>query len=423
MARNFPVVPWLDGATLYEVNIRQYTPEGSFSAFATHLPRLAELGVKILWLMPVTPISKEGRKGTLGSYYACADYKAVNPEYGTLDDLRQLVQQAHALGMQVILDWVANHTGLDHVWTQSNPGFYKRNLSGKFYDSHGWDDVIDLNYYDGTMRHAMIDAMAFWIRECDIDGFRCDMAHLVPRDFWRQARTALDPLKPLFWLAETEDLHYLDVFDSCYSWRWMHATEDYRKKTAGLNSLIQLAGAYENDFPASTLPLFFTSNHDENSWNGTDIEKYGDALKALSVFNFTWYGLPLLYSGQELPNEKRLKFFDKDQIDWNRPLAMQEFYKQLISIHATHPAILAGANARPQWVATDKANAVLAFTRRYNDQELLVILNLSADPQQIGFASATIDGNYTDLLNGGSKELKAATGLYLGPWGYFVGKR
>ena len=423
MARNFPVAPWLNGSTIYEVNIRQYTPEGSFSAFAAHLPRIAEMGVKILWFMPVTPISKSARKGSLGSYYACADYKAVNPEFGTMDEWRQLIQQAHSLGMYVILDWVANHTGLDHVWTQSNPEFYKRNVSGKFYDTHGWDDVIDLNYYDGGMRSAMIDAMAFWIRECDIDGFRCDMAHLVPRDFWRQARTSLDPLKSLFWLAETEDLNYLDVFDACYSWRWMHAAEDFYKKTVSFNSLLQLAGTYEKDFTEGTWPLLFTSNHDENSWNGTEFEKYGDAVKALSVFNFTWYGLPLLYSGQELPSEKRLKFFDKDQINWKEPLAMQEFYTHLINIHASHPAILAGAAARPQWVATDKANAVMAYTRKYNNQELLVVLNLSADPQQISFTAAENEGAYTDLLNGGTKDLKAATGLYLEPWGFFIGDR
>lgn len=420
MARKFPAVPWMRSGTLYEVNLRQYTPEGSFKAFGQHLPRLAGMGVQILWFMPVTPISVAGRKGTLGSYYACSDYRSVNPEFGTLEDFRQLVQQAHDLSMKVIIDWVANHTGLDHVWTQTHPGFYKKNAAGEFYDTHGWDDVIDLNYYDQPMRRAMIEAMEFWIRECDIDGFRCDMAHLVPRDFWQQARTALDPLKPLFWLGETEDLNYLDVFDSCYAWRWMHATEKYFRKEADLRSLVQLLSSYEKDFSEGTLPLFFTANHDENSWNGTEFEKYGEAARLLAVFSFTWHGLPLIYSGQELPNHKRLKFFDKDQIEWTADIELHAFYQSLCKLHTTHPAIIAGA--RPQWLATDRNDTVLAFSRIHNNQELLVVLNCAAIPQTVNFSLHTINGEYTDAITGKMVTLQNAA-LELPAWGYFAGIR
>lgn len=417
MARKFPAVPWMQSSTLYEVNVRQYTPEGSLNAFSHHLPRLADMGVQLLWFMPITPISVSGRKGTLGSYYACGDYISINPEFGTLEDFRNLVRQAHDLGMKVIIDWVANHTGLDHVWTRTHPHFYKKNAAGQFYDTHGWDDVIDLNYYDQPMRRKMIESMAFWIKECDIDGFRCDMAHLVPRDFWQQARAALDPLKPLFWLAETEDLHYLDVFDSCYAWRWMHATEKYFRKETDLKSLVQLMAQYEKDYTTQTLPLFFTANHDENSWNGTEYEKYGDAAKLLALFSFTWHGMPLIYSGQELPNHKRLKFFDKDLIEWNDHIELHNFYKALIRLHATHPAIL--ASATPQWLATDRNDAVLAFTRTYEGKELLVVLNCSDAPQQINFSGTAVTGNYTDVLTGHPIGL-ATPSLYLPAYGYWV---
>ncbi|HYE56723.1 MAG TPA: alpha-amylase family glycosyl hydrolase, partial [Chitinophagaceae bacterium] len=208
MSPLFRPLEWSLSTNLYEVNTRQYTPEGTFKAFAPSLHRLKDMGVEVLWFMPITPISKEVRQGTLGSYYACSDYTSINPEFGTLDDFKQIVRQSHELGMKVIIDWVANHTGWDHWWTKTHPGYYIRNAEGKMYDKHGWHDVIDLNYYNHHLRRDMIEAMKFWVAECDIDGFRCDMAHLVPLDFWRAARTELDAVKPLFWLAETETLAY-----------------------------------------------------------------------------------------------------------------------------------------------------------------------------------------------------------------------
>src|ERR1043165_6217255 len=200
MTRRFSPLAWSINSNIYEVNVRQYTPEGTFNAFAKHLPRLKDMGIEILWFMPITPISQEKRQGTLGSYYSCSDYKAINPEFGTEADFKALVKKAHELGLKVIIDWVANHTGWDHVWTRSNPEFYKKDETGNFYDTNNWHDVIDLNYYDFTMRKAMIDAKGYWVKQCDIDGFRCDMCHLVPLDFWYQARVELDVLKPLFWL-------------------------------------------------------------------------------------------------------------------------------------------------------------------------------------------------------------------------------
>ncbi|WEK38044.1 MAG: alpha-amylase family glycosyl hydrolase [Candidatus Pseudobacter hemicellulosilyticus] len=415
MQRRFTPVPWFSHASLYEVNIRQYTPEGTFNAFARHLPRLADMGIQILWFMPVTPISQQGRKGELGSYYACSDYVATNPEFGSLEDFKAMVSQAHALGMKVIIDWVANHTGLDHVWTQTSPGFYKQNADGKFYDTHGWDDVIDLNYYDQPMRQAMIDAMAFWVREAGIDGFRCDMAHLVPRDFWQQARTSLDPLKHLFWLAETEDLHYLEVFDCCYAWRWMHLTEKFIKGDVDTRSLVELLNSYEKEFPYNTCPLFFTSNHDENSWNGTEYEKYGDAAHILAVLSCTWDGLPLIYSGQELPNHKRLKFFDRDPIEWGsgQP-ALHDFYKALLQLRLRHPALQAGRDANPQWLSTNAGGAALAWVRKAGDRRVITILNCSKDLLLLQLPG--VSGLFTNIFDGTVHSLDPETALPLDGW-------
>lgn len=393
----FKPVSWAAQTNLYEVNIRQYSQEGSFNAFAKHLPRLKEMGVETLWFMPITPISKEGMLGSLGSYYACSDYKAINPEFGTLSDFKKLVKAAHKQGMKVIIDWVANHTGLDHVWAKSSPGFYKQNAEGNFYDSNGWEDVIDLNYYSGPMRMAMIDAMTFWVEECDIDGFRCDMAHLVPLDFWRQARLALDPLKPLYWLAETEDVHYLEVFDTCYAWQWMHETDKYCKGNSNLHTLKEVLSRYSKEFPPHTSQLFFTSNHDENSWNGTELEKYGDLSKVLAIFSILWRGVPLIYSGQEIPNPKRLKFFDKDPIDWTPPVSLHGFYKMLLDLHASHPAL--SNEVLPEWVPNSAEERIFSFVRKTGNRTVLVLLNFSYDPQSLALYSDDFKGTYRSLFS------------------------
>lgn len=223
MTLNDSKVPgWVASTNIYEVNLRQYTKEGTLSAFAKHLPRLKDMGVEIIWFMPVTPISVKNRKGTLGSYYACSSYVQVNPEFGTMDDFKNIVTQIHALGMKVIIDWVANHTGWDHEWTVAHPEYYNRNADGSFKPPvENWEDVIHLNFNNPQLREAMIDAMKFWVDECNIDGFRCDMAMLVPFDFWLEARKELDAIRPLFWLGEFDqwggDEPYALAFDVSYS--------------------------------------------------------------------------------------------------------------------------------------------------------------------------------------------------------------
>lgn len=373
MSQKFSTVDWAKGSNIYEVNIRQYTKEGTFAAFAKHLPRLKEMGVEILWLMPITPISEKVRQGNLGSYYACSSYTSINPEFGSLKDFKNLVNESHELGFKIIIDWVANHTGWDHHWTFEHPHWYRKDASGVFTEINGWHDVIDLDFSNETMRKALTKAMHYWVKECDIDGFRCDMAHLVPLDFWINARKECETIKPLFWLAECDDPNYHHAFDASYAWNWMHITEKISRQEASLHDVRNCLHHY-SQYPNQAIKLFFTSNHDENSWNGTEIEKYGKLVKAWSVFSATWKGIPLIYSGQEIPNTRRLAFFDKDEIDWNQPLLMADFYKTLLQLCRTNQAIAEGETFN---LPTNNDDSLLAFMRKSGDDAVLVILNLS----------------------------------------------
>lgn len=400
--RRFKPVDWCHSTNIYEVNLRQYTPEGSFRAFARELPRLRDMGIEILWFMPITPIATEKRKGSLGSYYACSDFTSTNPEYGTLEDFKSLVSEAQILGFKVIIDWVANHTGWGHSWTISNPGYFKKNDFGEFFDSHGWDDVIDLDFDNKEMRKALIEAMRFWIKECGIDGFRCDMAMLVPLDFWIEARTALDEEKKLFWLAECEEANYHQAFDVTYTWEWMHKTVEFVKHHQDIHNLDHLLWKYNHDFPTGAMRMFFTSNHDENSWNGTEFEKYGEAHKTLAVFSATWNGIPLIYSGQELPNRKRLKFFDKDTIEWNGHCLYHDFYKVLLTLRKNHPALRAGDDSVSTLrLRTNADQHIFGFLRKCGEDEVLVLLNLSPyDGVGFTISDDIVHGAYQDAFSG-----------------------
>ena len=373
----FRKVAWSYNTNIYEVNVRQYTSEGTFRAFAGHMPRLKDMGVEVLWFMPITPISIKGRKGTLGSYYACSNYTDINPEFGTLEDFRWLVSYAHQLGFKVMIDWVANHTGLDHQWTIEHPEYYLQNEHGGFYDKHGWDDVIDLNYYNSGLRRAMIDSMKFWVETCGIDGFRCDMAHLVPLDFWREARGELDAIRPLFWLAESDEPAYHEAFDASYTWVWMHKSHDFCKRNMTLPELKKVLLHQQERFPRHAFRCYFTTNHDENSWNGTEFEKFGPAAKVLAVFSSTWNGIPITYSGQEIPNNRRLRFFEKDQIDWNKKPEFHDFYKQLFNLRKTHPALQAGDVSETRFIETNADDFVMVYERTSGDDKVIVALNFS----------------------------------------------
>ena len=416
---------WKNSTNVYEVNVRQYTKEGSFNAFVKELPRLKDMGVQTLWFMPVTPIAQKNKKGTLGSYYAAADYTSINPEFGTLQDFKNLVEEAHKQGFKVIIDWVANHTGWDHVWTKEHPEYYKRDsATGDFAVASGMDDIIELDFKNPALRRAMIAAMRFWIDETKIDGFRCDLAFWVELDFWIEAKKELDPEKKLFWLGELDPLEnpdYMQVFDAAYTWTWMHKTQEFYKKLHSVDFLDTVLNKYES---ITGMKAWFTTNHDENSWNGTEYEKYGDAAKAFAVFSSTWPGIPLIYSGQEAPNHKRLKFFDKDPIEWNGTYALHDFYKTLLNLHSKNPALNGNSKLAPVFrLQTSDSEHVLAYLRKNEDDEILVLLNLSNKSLEVAVDSEMVKGKFIDVFNNIETDFDVNNNIVLGPWAYFVGRK
>jgi glycosidase len=307
----------LENAIIYEANIRQYSPEGTFSKFTEDIPKLKELGVKIIWVMPIYPISNTKSKGSLGSYYAISDYTKVNPEFGNLDDVKNLVDIAHKNGIYVILDWVANHTGWDHVWLKSNPEYYTKNEKGEITHTVGtdWTDVADLNYDNLEMRAEMLEDMKYWLKEANVDGFRCDVAGMVPLDFWQHSIAELKKIKPVFMLAEGWEPNLFDnAFDMGYSWDTHHRMNAIAQEKETVKNwdarMIQIDTMYKKD----DILMNFITNHDENSWNGSVKERMGDASEAMLALSYCAPGMPLIYSGQEYDMNKRLRFFEKDTI-------------------------------------------------------------------------------------------------------------
>ena len=390
-APDMPHVPWSRQAAIYQVNVRQYTAEGTFKAAMAELPRLKAMGVDILWLMPIQPIGQVNRKGTLGSYYSIRDYTAVNPEFGTLADARAYVQAAHAQGMKVILDWVANHTAFDHPWTHEHKDWYKLDAHGEIFpvtfhageatEEH-WSDVTALNYDRPALRDAMIAAMQFWVREADLDGFRCDVASSVPTPFWERARRELDAVKPMFMLAESDarDLHR-SAFDMTYSWDLAALFHHVGQGKAGAAELRDWVAREPHGYPPSAYRMRFTSNHDFNSWNGTDAELYGAAYLPLAVLTFTLPGMPLIYGGQEARLDKRLEFFEKDPIAW-KTRELQPFYTNLLALKHKHPALANGQYGGALALLDVANDKLFAFKRTTDADHLAVVVNLTSAEQK-----------------------------------------
>ncbi|MEJ7912264.1 MAG: alpha-amylase family glycosyl hydrolase [Chitinophagaceae bacterium] len=411
---------WIKNTNIYEVNVRQYTPEGTFNAFAAHLPRLKDMGVQTLWFMPVTPISEKEKKGVLGSPYACSDYTAINPEFGTMADFKSLVNKAHSMGFKVIIDWVANHTGWDHRWTKEHPDWFEKDgATGDFKRASGMDDIIELDFKNPALRRAMIDAMKFWIEEADIDGFRADLAFWVELDFWQEAKPELEKVKPLFWLGELDPLEkpeYMSVFDAAYTWTWMHKTREFYQNGEPLSLLDSVLNRYDT---VPGIMAWFTTNHDENSWNGTEYEKYGDAAGALAVFSATWKGIPLVYSGQEGPNKKRLAFFEKDSIEWNNKYELHEFYKTLFQLRSSSPAL--SADAPLQRLSTTDSAHVIAFLRKSGNEEVLVVLNLSKNKNlRFTITDGAVNGRFKNVFSGSAADFSSEKNFEMQDWEYLV---
>jgi glycosidase len=383
-------VDWSRSASVYEVNLRQYTPEGTFAAFQAQLPRLREMGVSILWLMPIQPIGVKNRKGPLGSYYSVSDHRAVNPEFGTLADFRQLVSAVHEQGMHLIIDWVANHTAWDHVWVDEHPEWYLKDAHGQIHsyvygngpEPECWTDAVGLDYRQPAVRDAMIEALKFWVEETGIDGYRCDVAGLVPTAFWNRARAALDAVKPVFMLAEWSDpaLHER-AFDATYDW----ALHDLLKRVARGQADSDAMAAYletsAREFPPDAYRLTFTSNHDKNAWEGHDAEVFGPAFEACAVLAATLPGMPLVYGGQESWLDRRLAFFDKDPIDW-KDHRLAGFYAGLLRLKRRLRALANGVAGAPVELLPTGTPAVLAYRRASAADALTVVVNLSGAPQQ-----------------------------------------
>jgi glycosidase len=414
---------WSKRATIYELNTRQFSAEGTFRAAETQLPRLQALGVDIVWLMPVHPIGVKNRKGTLGSPYSVRDYYGVNPEFGSMEDLQHFVRSAHALGLHVILDWVANHTAWDNALVRDHPDWYARDWKGDFRPTPWWDwsDIIDLDYSQPGLRKYMTDAMKYWVREADGDGFRCDVAGFVPVDFWNEVRRELDLIKPVFMLAEWEsrDLH-AHAFDMTYAWSWYEDVHAIATGKADISSLFGYYAWNESAYPPDALRMTFVSNHDKNAWDGTQFEQFGDALDAAIVLSVVGEGVPLLYSGDEAGNRKRLAFFEKDPIDW-QPSPIAELYRRLYALKKAHRALWNGHwGARMVAVPNTAPKQVLSFVRARDGDKVFAVINFSERAQTVSFERSPHYGAYTDYFHGGRVEYDAHTHLTIAPWDYRV---
>jgi glycosidase len=419
---------WSKSATIYEVNVRQHTPEGTFAAFERDLPRLDSMGVDILWLMPIYPIGELNRKGGKGSYYSVKNYTAVNPEFGNMDDFRRLVKNAHNRGMKVILDWVANHTAWDHAWIAAHPEWYTKDSTGKIIAPVAdWSDVADLNYDSKDMRRQMIEEMRFWIKEADVDGFRCDVAMMVPTDFWDDVRASLDSLKPVFMLAEAEQKdHHLKAFDMSYSWELMHIMNEIASGKKKLSDVDTYIAKQDTAFPRSAYRMNFTTNHDENTWNGTGGERLGKARFVFDVLAFTLPGMPLVYSGQEGGEAKengephRYAFFEKDTIRFNG-YPHGDFYGRMLRLHQTNPALFNGEfGGSFKRISTSTDESIYAFVRKKDERQVVVLLNFSDKPQKIDFTEDLDNIELKSIFNNQTLSLFAKGNVPLPPYGYQV---
>lgn len=409
---------WSRTAVIYQVNTRQFTPEGTLAAATLEIPRLKALGVDILWLMPIHPIGEKNRKGTLGSPYSVRDYRSVNPELGTMKDLKAFVAAAHASGMKVILDWVANHTAWDHPWVAEHPEWYARDWKGDHVSTPWWDwsDIIDLDYSHEELRREMAGSMAFWVREAGVDGFRADVAGYVPPDFWADVRRDLEAIKPVWMLGEFNhrDLH-LASFDASYGWAWAEALMKIARGEADTGALFGYYSENESAWPTGAQRMVFTSNHDENSWAGTEFERFGPALTNAFALLFTTEGIPLVYNGQEAGNDKRLKFFERDPIAW-KDHPHGALIRDWISFRDAHPALHnAPWGARMVQVKNSNGAKVFSFARAKAGDAVFVVQNYSPEQQTITLEDIPHPGRWNEK-GGLEQAIAKGTSLTLAPW-------
>ncbi len=415
---------WIKSAVLYELNIRQFSAEGSFKAVEKQLPRLKELGIDIIWLMPVHPIGEINRKGSLGSYYSVQDFEGINPEFGTESDFQDLVNAIHDNGLYVILDWVANHSSWDNQLTETNPEYYKRTSDGKFQSTkwRDYDDIIEFDYGNPDLRKYMTDAMKYWVEKFDIDGFRCDVASFVPIDFWENARKELEAIKPVFMLAEAEDrdLHR-KAFDASYNWTLWNILHEI---AAGRKNARFLAESYlaehVSTFPKDGIRLNFIDNHDKNSWEGTPKENFGEALECMTVFTFLMDGMPLIYNGQEAGLNRALKFFDRDPIDW-KPHQDEQLFEKIFELKHQNQALW---NAK--WggemvrIENNQMENILSFVRAKNGDRVIGVFNFSDMEIEVTCFLEEHAGAYNNFFLGSTTTVTPHAKFQLAAWGFLV---
>lgn len=417
---------WSRNAVIYEVNLRQYTDSGTVTAFAKELPRLKDLGVDILWFMPVHPISELNRKGELGSYYAVRDYKGFNPEFGTIEQFKDVVRQAHDQGFKVIIDWVPNHTGCDNVWVAEHPDWYDKDENGNMHGIYDWTDVYKLDYTNPEMRAGMIDAMKFWLEQVGIDGFRCDVAGEVPTDFWDEARPQLQAVKPdLFMLAEASKPELQkNGFDMGYNWpmkdlfseiaatagqyTYKDAEGNVRtfpeKHAAAIDSLLAKQAV---EYPGDTYLMNMITNHDLNSWEGTEFERLGNLQGAFAVLTYTLPGMPLIYTGQETGLNRPFEFFKKDTAPtWEPRNEYFAFYQKLNALKHNYSALKAGNEGAPMVRYLTESPDLYIFERADQNGTVLVMANFGSEPQTLTYTKEGPKGEgMTNYFSGEAESL------------------
>ncbi len=419
---------WQSAMSVYEVNVRQYTKPGTFAAFGTHLDRLKDLGVGALWFMPIHPIGVKSRIGSLGSYYSVKNYYGVNPEFGTLNDFKALVDSIHSKGMFVLIDWVANHTSWDNDLTLSHPEYYQKNAAGAFIAPPGtnWSDVIQLNYYNPDVRTYMVDAMKYWVTEAKVDGFRYDAASMVPIGFWTTAATELRKIKPgIFMIAEDQGTKYYPAgLDATYAWSFYGFGSGIliplSKGSNNANTFHAYVVNENTQYPGNAHRLYFTSNHDENSWYGTDTELFGNATECFIALSLVFRSIPLIYSGQEAGLNRRLKFFDKDEIAW-LPSPRANVYSTLLHLKKRNRALWNGTfGGNPIRLHTTNDVNVYAFERVKETDRVCGVFNLSSTAQTFRFTDADLSAEFRDVFTDSTVSLSQTNQMTLPAWGYKV---
>ena len=415
---------WVKNATIYELNIRQFSQEGTFKAIEKQLPRLKKMGINIIWLMPVQPIGVVNRKGSLGSYYSVKDYLKVNPEFGTDEDFRSLVKAIHAQGMYVILDWVANHSSWDNMLATQHPEWYTKSREGRFQPTpwRDYDDIIDFDYSQPGLRKYMTEALKFWVKEYDIDGYRCDVASFVPIDFWENARKELDAIKPVFMLAEAEDKElHRRAFDATYNWTLWNILHQIAINNKSVKTLGEAYIAeHVSIFPKEGIRMNFIDNHDKNSWEGNQYSNFGPALKAVTIFTVMMDGMPLVYSGQEAGLNRSLLFFEKDPIVWKKH-ENEALYTTLFALKHKNQALWNGKyGGEMVRIMNDKMDQIISFVREKNGDKVITLINLSREKVQVSFDTSYDAGTYINLFSGKPQQISKKITLTMEAWEYLV---